>query len=394
MTLVYICLFAASIVIIATFAVLLFGIAKRHFLVQDFIRSSNKMLLPQRCLLIRPCSGDEEYLVKCLTSISQAKHDFHIDIVFGVDDIQDSAMPAIRKATSDLSAIGYKTSFTIADITGANRKASIIDSCIKQYQGEYDVVIVADSNIDLTGFDLNKMLAFLMSSQILASVWVPFFEKAEHVELGNKASEAVLHFSWHSFGLLSCIDKQSMVGKLFALKREAVNAIDGFGALSNYLGEDMELCRRLAKQGYNVKSIPLSVMSPCSTKTWKQALDRHVRWMTVVKAQRPLLMTSYPLLFFNSLIVYAISIICAVFHFPAAAAIFATALVLRFAVGYVAAQMLNLKHSKLELIKSIFLADTLIAVAFVKTIFTKKIIWRGKTLIIGGRGNVENYRTN
>ena len=381
-------LLVAAALEVLTLGALVFGVINRARLTRSFQRSVKRGIAPNRALLIRPCAGDEPGLKDRLLSVCEAHCDFPLRIVLAVDNPNDKALPAIHAARDALVALAWDVSIVIAPVIGPNRKASIIAECLRVEKSEFDSVVIADSNIDISGVDLNGLTAGLLGNPAIGAVWAPFRETAARRTCGNVASEAVLHFSWHSFGLLSAVDADGLVGKLFAVRKEALAEVSDFRALTRVLGEDAALSKALRASGYNVHVAPLTAQSPVPPKTWSETLDRHVRWMMVVKSQRPALLAAYPLLFFNTLFIYLAALLIApVLPIPAmllAAFTFAV----RIAVGTVAARMIGLRPRWAQLLSAVFISDALLFLAFFKTLFSRTFTWRGQPLYIDRSGTL------
>ena len=381
-------LLVAATLSIATLGTLVFGVINRARLTRNFRRAATQGIAPNRALLIRPCAGDEPGLKNRLLSVCEAHCDFPLRIVLAVDDPNDAALPAIYAARDALVARAWDVSIVFAPVIGPNRKASIISECLRLERKNIDTAVIADSNIDLAGFDLNRLTAGLLGDPGIGAVWAPFRETAKRRSFGNFASEAVLHFSWHSFGLLSAVDAGGLVGKLFAVRKEALAEVSDFSDLTHVLGEDAALSKALRTAGYGVRVAPLTVLSPVPSKRWSETLDRHVRWMMVVKSQRPALLSAYPLLFFNALFIYFAALLVAPIHPIPALTLAAFTFVVRVAVGAVAARMLGLRPRWPQLFSAVFIGDALLTLAFFKTLYSRSFTWRGRPLFIDRSGTL------
>lgn len=384
-------LLGAALLTVLTLGALVFAVIQRGRMRRRFHRAA----LPQpstlnKCLLIRPCAGDEPHLRECLLSIAAATCDFPVRILLAVDDPKDGALPTLEAARGELAARGFDTAVVIAPIIGPNRKASILAECLRLEGKDADAVVIADSNISLKGYDLNQLVTGLFQDSRTGAVWAPFRETSDIRSFGNTASEAVLHYSWHSFGLLSAVDPGGMVGKLFAVRKDALQAVSDFRDLVHVLGEDMALSKALRTNGYRVIAAPRPAVSPVSAKSRQETKYRHFRWMLVIKSQRPALLISYPMLFFNSLLVYFTAILCAPMLPMQAAALAAGGFIVRLSVGYTAARMLEIRPAPSTLLKGVFIADVLLLSAFIKALFTRSFTWRGRALKINKTGALES----
>jgi ceramide glucosyltransferase len=341
-----------------------------------------------RCLLLRPCAGQEEGLLTCLISIAEAKRDFPVEVRFGVDSDDDPARSVAGRAVDILNEKGIESSLLIIKMSGPNRKVSILHGLTTTGKVDHDIIISADSNTDLAGFDLNRFVAAITEDGASA-VWCPPWIDISKRTIGNLAAQAVLHGSWHSFGLLGAIDSRGMVGKLFAVTRSALRNIGGFSVMVRYLGEDMEMSRRLRRSGHKVTRFPQSVKTVSGPASFGDAVARYARWIMVVKFQRRRLMVSYPLLFFNALIVYGLATFGMLYSVTLGGLCLLSAFLLRLLVGYSASRMLGLRpHLGTVAIQAV-VADIVMLIAFVKALFMRDVRWRGRTLVFEPNGELK-----
>jgi ceramide glucosyltransferase len=113
-----------------------------------------------------------------------------------------------------------------------------------------------------------------------------------------------------------------------------------------------------------------------SGRSWEQAEERLGRWLTVIRAQRPALLPSYPLLFLATAPLVALGALGAS---PAAVA---AALLPRLAVALVASAAAGRRLSLLDAA----LGDLLLAGAFLRALRSREVVWRDVPLTIGRGG--------
>lgn len=341
-------------------------------------------------LLIRPCAGGEAWLDRALGSLAGARRSFELRCRIAVESASDGAHPAAARACDSLVARGIDARVVLTAARAPNRKAEQIARVIAAERDPFDVVIVADSDVDLDGADLDALVAPLAGSRKspeIAAIWAPPVELEIGATIGDRASAAVLGASLHAFPLLAGLDPGGLVGKLFAVRRDALEAVGGFASLTAHLGEDMELARRLIAHGRSVAAASTPARSLSSGRTWDQAAARFGRWITVIRAQRRGLLASYPLLFFGTPLVLALAIVAAPFAPALAAWSAGVALSARVLVALVAARAAGRSLSPVRAIADSFLADALLAVAFVRALRSRRVVWRSTVLTVdrGGR---------
>ncbi|MDJ0766510.1 MAG: glycosyltransferase [Myxococcota bacterium] len=363
-------------------------VSKRQRLGTSALAGASVQPKPRKVLIIRPCAGNESYLIHCLQSIGYLEGTCQVNAVFAVSDPNDLALPAIAAAVDHLADRGIKAHTEVALPLGPNRKVANLAASVPEDAEIFDAIVCADSNVDLTGFDLDGLLTALERQSSPGAVWVPFIETAQRKQFGNRVSEAVLHGSWQTFGLISGIDPQAMVGKLFAIRPHALRAIGGFGVLSNYLGEDMELSRQLRQSGYDVSPYPGIAHTLVGPKACWDTMARLRRWTMVVKAQRPGLLLAYPGMFCAGMLIPVLAVISAALGVHWGLVALAPAGLARLIVGLGARHFCGMNPRISTALVDAVLADITLLLVFVGVLFSRTVIWRGVSLKVDKTGRL------
>lgn len=342
-------------------------------------------------LLVRPCAGAEASLSLTLSSLGaladEPSHRALLRLRFAVATPEDPAIPAIASACGHLVARGLDARLVVTGATAPNQKSDQLARVIAS-EPEAPVVVNIDSDVDLTTFDWDALLSPLADPSV-AAVWAPPHEAPGETS-ADRASEALLGGSLHAFTLLSGIDGGGLVGKAVAIRRSALEAIGGFEALCRHLGEDMELARRWRALGARVVASRGVAVARVSGRSAGAVADRYGRWLTVIRAQRPALLASYPALFFATPLLTMAAAAAVLSGLAGYASLGAAALVLllRAAVGWAAARASGRSRALPSLIADAALADALMAWAFARALGTRAVRWRGRTLRIDAGGEL------
>lgn len=326
-------------------------------------------------LVVRPCAGREPRLAETLASTRHLPRDARV--VFAVARADDPAHDVAQVACDALRADGRDVVVRVTGASGANQKAAQLARVIA---AERCVVVVnLDSDVDCATVDLHALVAALGGDGALGAVWAPVVEDGG-VTLGDRASDALLAGSLHAFPLLAALDPRGLVGKVVALRREALDRVGGFDALTDYLGEDMELARRLRAAGYRTRAASFVAVSRVRGRTWGAAVARYARWITVIRAQRPALLASYPALFFATPLLVGGGLAAG------APAVVALALAARLVVA--ASGRRASGGAMTRALADVVLADALLACAFVVALGTREVRWRGRVLAVDAGGTL------
>lgn len=333
-------------------------------------------------LVVRPCAGAEPSLERTLSSLAEAKRSFDVVCRLAIESEHDAALEAARRAVAVLEKAGIRAEIVYTGGGGPNRKVAQLAAVAN----DADVIVIADSDVDLAGVDLDVLVAPVVSAKPAWVAWAPPVECAEPRTWGDRASNAVLDASLHSFPILARLDPRGLVGKLFAIRKPALHAIGGFESLVKYLGEDMEIARRIREHGGRVVSVPLLARSLASGRSWSAIVARFARWLTVIRAQRSILLWSYPGLFFATWPIVLVSLwLSRVEPLPgylAATLVLTTRLLMTIFASHRARRTLR----PLGILRDAILADVMLACAFAYALRTRTVRWRNHELVVDRSG--------
>jgi len=338
-------------------------------------------------VVVRPCAGLEPHLRRSLASTASLRYAGPLRVVLATSTAEDAARPVLLEVAASLRARGMRVTVEVVAPRGPNLKSSQLAGLVDD--APEDVALVIDSDVELEGLDLDRMLAPLREpGSRLAAVWCPPVER-EPASLGDRMSAALLGGSLHAFPLLGMLDPRGLVGKTFAVRLAALREVGGFAGLVQHLGEDMELARRLRAKGWGITMSNAVVASLASRRSVAQVLGRYARWLMVIRAQRPALLASYPLLLAATPGLLVGGTCGLVLGWPGAGLIVIATLVARLTVATVAAMLARRDRSPAAALLDAVLADGLLLVAFVRALGPARVRWRERSLRLGTHGVLE-----
>ncbi|MBI3446563.1 MAG: glycosyltransferase, partial [Magnetospirillum sp.] len=80
---------------------------------------------------------------------------------------------------------------------------------------------------------------------------------------------------------------EASLGPVLILRRRALMDIGGFSVVSNYLAEDCEMGRRVARAGWGVRLSDYTVATMVDETSLRALIRHEVRWAHTVRAVRP-----------------------------------------------------------------------------------------------------------
>lgn len=355
-------------------------------------RSSPGMKHERPVIILRPCAGAERGLHHLLASSGSVVCTRDFLLRFAVATPVDRAFPIAQEAASELRAQGLDADVVLTGGGGPNRKVAQLAAALREPMRPDSLIVVVDSDVDLTGFELDVMLDQLEDDPGLGLVWAPPVDAGPVSSLGDRGARAVLSGSFHAFPLLCGIDPSAVVGKTIALRAEVLDATGGFDGLIEFLGEDIELSRRVRGLGLRVEPASVTVASCSSKRSLASVIARISRWMQVIRAQRPWLMPSYPLFFFagSVLVIFGTALASIAHGWPsqAGAALALCALLTRVGLSFVARRRCGQNVSMIGAVIDAVLGDLVLAFAFVRACCSRRFQWRGVGLQIGRDGRL------
>jgi ceramide glucosyltransferase len=329
-------------------------------------------------------------LRRTLTSSASACGEGPVSVRFAVAHPRDGAADVARAAAAELVRAGIDAGVDFTSPDAPNQKAGQLARVLDD-EPRAEIVVVADSDVELDASTFASLMASLREAPSVAAVWAVPVE-VDPATLGDRASAAVLDASLHSFALLSPLDGDGMVGKLFAIRTDALEAVGGFRALSATLGEDMELKRRLQSRGFTVAVASVPARSLARGRSWAQVRARYARWVHVIRAQRPALLFSYPGLLAATPLIVVAAVLSSLLGGSAGMIAAALACVARLGAGLAARVRTGQPPRLRSLAMDIVLADFLLLSAFVQAVATRRVDWRGRVLQHVPGGRIEEVR--
>ncbi|MBK6513059.1 MAG: glycosyltransferase [Polyangiaceae bacterium] len=362
-----------------------------YALLRALLRGRPPRSLPEmpagKVLLIRPCAGDEASLAHTLGSTVLAGDIERSRVVFAIGHHGDPSRPAAERARDRLRAAGVEAHVEITSAHGLNHKVAQLSRALARHGDGCDYVVVADSDVDLSGVPLRELIAPIAPGSPAGAAWSPVVESPFAPTFADRLSQVVLGGSLHAFPVLAELDPRTMVGKLFAIRLDALEAVGGLRSLEAFLGEDAELSRRLRAAGIGVVATRVTAVARTAGRSLGAVVGRFARWITVVRAQRPGLLPTYPLLFCALPCVLLAAWLAGA---SAVSALGAFALVL---AGRGLAAAAAIRRAPSERFVGApwwwLAADLVLLAAFARALATRTVSWRGRDLLVGRRGVLE-----
>jgi ceramide glucosyltransferase len=266
---------------------------------------------PPPVSVLKPLHGDEPLLEEALASVF--KQDYAaIQIVFGVQDAADSALPVVRRLQARFP--DHDTA-VVVDATdhGLNRKIANLMNMLPA--AKHDLLVIADSDVHAAPDWLGRLVAALSAPGVglVTTIYtgLPFF-LARAVGRSTASAPAILPCSTARgdrtlsrrlpalLGALQinqyflpgallarALGRQDCLGATMMLRRQTLDRVGGLRALVDHLADDNVLGRLVQRLGLAVAladTVPATTVPEASLG----ALWRHeLRWARTIRALVP-----------------------------------------------------------------------------------------------------------
>ena len=234
--------------------------------------------------LFKPLKGADEETSACLESWLRQDYPGPIQVLFGVADPRDPVIEIVRDLRDKYP--DRDTQLVICDpILGANAKVSTLRYL--QKEASHPFWVISDADV----FAPPKLLLETIQK----------FQPAEvglvncFYRLPPAKSMAML---WENIGVNADFWSQvcqsnSMkpmnfaLGAVMAVRRGAIEMIDGFHPLLNHLADDYQLGRRLADSGRKIELSNIVVECREGPKSFVEVWRHQLRWARTIRVCQP-----------------------------------------------------------------------------------------------------------
>jgi ceramide glucosyltransferase len=261
-----------------------------------------------------------------------------------------------------------------SDPASANRKVGHLLHGIAAVPPAGRIVVAVDADVRVDGALLAALAAPVADGAALASAAPSPAAAAGVVPAAVRALLCHTHQSFVALDVVA-VGAHAICGKAMAL---GPVALAGLAAVPDHLGEDLELAKWLHARGERVTLADVAAVVPQATHApLGPAHDRFTRWMQVLRAHRPALYPTVPLLFAPSLPLLVAAIALGT---PAALAAVAALWTGRTLLAW-----------RLDRVGAFGwpLGEALLLSAFVRSLGRRTVVWRGRRFRLARDGRME-----
>jgi ceramide glucosyltransferase len=205
------------------------------------------------------------------------------ELLFCVDQTDDPVIPIIEKLIRDFPARRIRILFGSGS-NASNDKVAKLGRLVREAQNE--VLIMGDSDVRVRPDYIRAVVAPLANPRVGA---VTCFYLPAHTQTFAENLQTVGMVSDFYAGILAAWQLDGVkfaLGPTIATSRTRLAEFGGLQAIENQPGDDLLVGRLIAEHGYEVELLPYTVLKLAGYSTFRELLDKRLRWMVVMRHMR------------------------------------------------------------------------------------------------------------
>jgi ceramide glucosyltransferase len=231
--------------------------------------------------ILKPVRGLDPHFREAIES--HAAQDYpEYEVLFGVADLSDPAVPEIRKLIADFP--GRRIRLVHTSTAAPNGKVGTLIDLAKE--ARYSLLLVNDSDVWVPADYLRRIVGPLEDPSV-GLVTCLYRASSDHwpgrceaIGIATEFAPTVLLaplFGVNEFGL----------GATLLFRAADLRAIGGFEALAGYVADDYQIGLRIARLGRRVVISKLAVETRLAGRSWGEVWRHQVRWARTIRVSRP-----------------------------------------------------------------------------------------------------------
>jgi len=206
------------------------------------------------------------------------------EILFGVSDEDDPAIPVIEKLIRDFPS--HQIRLLIGSpCKGWNSKVRKL--CRLSQEARYSMLVISDSDIRVQPDYLRAVVSPFRNPKVGAVTCM--YHMQPEARLGSEV-EAIGLTSDFLAGVIVARQLEGVkftLGASTAVRADRLEEMGGFEAIADCFSDDFELGRRIVDNGHQVELIPYTVATLSPSQGALDAVKHQLRWAVGVRNSRP-----------------------------------------------------------------------------------------------------------
>lgn len=248
--------------------------------VRHLLRSPSRHSYCPPVSILKPVRGLDVNFVEAIEQ--HATQDYpEYEILFGVRDLNDPAVPEIRKLIARHPERQIRLIHCPVD--APNAKVGVLMGL--ELEAQYPVILVNDSDIGVPRHYLRSVVAPLLDPGVALVTCI------------YRALASSTAGQWEALGIAVDFIPSTLVapmvgvrefglGSTLCFRADDLRRIGGFAAVADYIADDYQLARRLTGLGKRAYMSEVSVDTHLSAPSWSEVWSHQVRWARTIRVSR------------------------------------------------------------------------------------------------------------
>jgi ceramide glucosyltransferase len=233
--------------------------------------------------LLKPLCGDEAGLYQNLRSFCELDYP-NLQIVCGVRDPNDPAIPVVRALQRDLPHVDLKL-VSNPSVYGTNYKVSNLINIMAA--AKHDVLVLSDSDMRVGPTYLDAVIDTLLQPGVGLATCL--YVGRPVGAIWSAIGAAGINFWFLPSALVSKLlgGKTGCYGATIALTRSTLDRVGGFRALKDQLADDYALGARVEQNGEDVVVVPYFPSTIVDEPDFGALFRHELRWARTIRNTAP-----------------------------------------------------------------------------------------------------------
>lgn len=224
--------------------------------------------------ILKPLKGDDDELDDNLASLARQRYGGELEILLAAADPGDPALDAAQRLRRRFPGVAVRV---VPGRSGPELNPKVANLVALTRHARHDVLLVSDSNVRVGPDYLRTIVAELDDPRVglVCNLLAGVGERSvgatlENLHLGGFIAPAVC--------VADLVGHRCVIGKSMLLRRSTLDAIGGWSAVGDVLGEDYLMGRLAEGAGHRVVVSPHVVHTVNVQWSVRRFLSRHLRW--------------------------------------------------------------------------------------------------------------------
>lgn len=328
--------------------------------------------------LLKPLKGRGIDLYANLASFCRQDYAGRMQIVFGVTDPTDPAVPIVQRIKRDFPERDIV--LAVGNAPGVNRKVANLRQMLRH--ARHPILVLSDGDVRVRSDYLAAMIAPLADPNVGLTTCLyrgRYFGLPSLLESLSINTDLVPQVLTTTAARL-----RWAYGASIAVRREALDSIGGFAAISDHLADDNELGRLVDRAGWALVLVPYVVETVLDSETLLGFWRHQLRWARTYRVCQPLG-------WFASIITHAttwgVAAVVATGGTPLGWAMCAAAIGVRLATLRAVMALMDERDTPRHL-WIVPAKDLLTTAVWVMSFLGRTVLWSGKTFRVARDGRM------